>query len=43
MKKFLLFGFLLFSMFSFSQIDGEEEVYLGGYFIDAKFKNGGID
>lgn len=44
MKKFfLLFGFLLFSTFSFSQIGGEDEVYLGGDFIDAKFKNGGID
>ncbi|MCU0349343.1 MAG: energy transducer TonB [Flavobacterium sp.] len=44
MKKFfLLLGFLLFSTFSFSQIGGEDEVYLGGDFIDAKFKNGGID
>jgi len=42
-KFFLLFGFLLFSTFSFSQIGGEDEVYLGGDFIDAKFKNGGID
>ena len=44
MKKILLlFVFVLFSNFSFSQIDGEDEVYLGGDFIDAKFQSGGVD
>ena len=44
MKKFLvLVVFVLFSNFSFSQIGGEDEVYLGGDFIDAKFQNGGVD
>lgn len=44
MKKFLLFAvFVLFSNLSFSQLGGEDEVYLGGEFIEAKFQNGGID
>ena len=44
MKKFLfLIIFVLFSNFSFSQLGGEDEVYLGGEFIEAKFQNGGID
>ena len=44
MKKFLLlFVFVLFSNFSFSQVGGEDEVYLGGDFIDAKFQSGGVD
>ena len=44
MKKFLvLVVFVLFSNLSFSQLGGEDEVYLGGDFIDAKFQNGGID
>jgi len=44
MKKFLvLVVFVLFSNFSFSQLGGEDEVYLGGDFIEAKFQNGGID
>ena len=44
MKKILLlFVFVLFSNFSFSQIDGEDEVYLGGDFIDAEFQSGGVD
>ena len=44
MKKFLLLGTLVFfSNLSFSQIDGEDEVYLGGDFIDAKFENGGLE
>jgi len=44
MKKFLALAvFVLFSNLSFSQIGGEDEVYLGGDFIDAKFQNGGID
>ena len=44
MKKFLLLAvFVLFSNLSFSQLGGEDEVYLGGEFIEAKFQNGGID
>ena len=44
MKKFLVLAvFVLFSNISFSQIGGEDEVYLGGEFIEAKFQNGGID
>ena len=44
MKKFLVLSvFVLFSNVCFSQIGGEDEVYLGGDFIDAKFQNGGID
>lgn len=44
MKNFLLlFVFVLFSNFSFSQVGGEDEVYLGGDFIDAKFQSGGVD
>ena len=33
----------MFSNLSFSQLGGEDEVYLGGDFIEAKFQNGGID
>jgi hypothetical protein len=44
MKKFLfLIVFVLFSNLSFSQLGGEDEVYLGGEFIEAKFQNGGIN
>ena len=44
MKKFLvLVVFVLFSNLSFSRLGGEDEVYLGGEFIEAKFQNGGID
>ena len=44
MKKFLfLIIFVLFSNLSFSQLGGEDEVYLGGDFIEAKLQNGGID
>ena len=44
MKKFLVLAvFVLFSNLCFSQIGGEDEVYLGGDLIDAKFQNGGID
>ena len=44
MKKFLVLAvFALFSNLSFSQLGGEDEVYLGGEFIEAKFQNGGID
>lgn len=44
MKKFLVLAvFVLFSNLSFSQLGGEDEVYLGGDFIDAKFQNEGIN
>jgi hypothetical protein len=44
MKKFIVLAvFVLFSNLSFSQLGGEDEVYLGGEFIEAKFQNGGID
>lgn len=44
MKKFLVLAvFVLFSNLSFSQLGGEDEVYLGGEFIEAKFQNGGIN
>ena len=44
MKKFLVLAvFVLCSNLSFSQLGGEDEVYLGGEFIEAKFQNGGID
>ena len=44
MKKFLVLAvFVLFSNLSFSQLGGEDEVYLGGEFNEAKFQNGGID
>jgi len=44
MKKFFILAvFVLFSNLSFSQLGGEDEVYLGGEFIEAKFQNGGID
>lgn len=44
MKKFLVLAvFVLFSNLSFSQLGGEDEVYLDGEFIEAKFQNGGID
>jgi len=44
MKKFLVLAvFVLFSNLCFSQIGGEDEVYLGGDFIDAKFQNEGVE
>jgi hypothetical protein len=39
----VLFMFILFPIFGFSQIGGEAEVYLTGDRIDAKFNGGGID
>ena len=42
-KVLLLFVFVLFSNLGFSQLRGEDEVYLGGEFIDAKFQSGGIE
>jgi hypothetical protein len=44
MKKGLLLSvFVFFFNLSFSQLGGEDEVYLGGEIIEAKFQNGGID
>lgn len=44
MKFTLFFCFFLISTFSgFAQIGGEDEVYLSGDRIDAKFQGGGID
>jgi hypothetical protein len=44
MKKGLLLSvFVFFFNLSFSQLGGEDEVYLGGEFIEAKFQNGGMD
>lgn len=40
--KILLF-FMLLPILGFSQIGGEDEVYLNGDKIDAKFNGGGID
>ena len=42
-KVLLLFVFVLFSNLGFSQLGGEDEVYLAGEFIDAKFQSGGIE
>lgn len=44
MKRLLLvLVFIFASNITFSQLGGEDEVYLGGDFIDAKFQNEGID
>jgi hypothetical protein len=43
MKHIFLFIFLTISTLGYTQIDGEDEVYLGGDLIDAKFQGGGID
>lgn len=42
-KVLFLLVFFFFSGVSFSQIVGEDEVYLNGDLIDAKFQEGGID
>jgi hypothetical protein len=43
-KAFLPFLWLLFlPMMTSAQIDGEDEVYLSGDFIEAKFRGGGIE
>lgn len=43
MKLFVIsFVFCLFSMVSNAQISGEDEVYLKGDFVDAKFEGEGI-
>lgn len=41
--KTIIFIFLLFSSISFAQISGEDEVYLNGDRIEAKFNGGGLD
>lgn len=41
--KFIIIFFLLLPCTVFSQIQGEDEVYLNGERIDAKFNGGGID
>jgi len=43
MKQVILMILFFISSFGYSQIGGEDEVYLGGDFIDAKFQGGGID
>jgi hypothetical protein len=43
MKHIFLFIFLTISTLGYTQIGGEDEVYLGGDLIDAKFQGGGID
>ncbi len=43
MKLVKLLFFVLFPMAGFSQIGGEDEVYLNGDRIEAKFNGGGID
>lgn len=43
MKLIKILLFVLFPVVGFSQIQGEDEVYLGGDRIDAKFNGGGID
>lgn len=43
MKLLRIVLFILFPMVGFSQIGGEDEVYLGGDRIEAKFNGGGIE
>lgn len=43
MKLVRLLLFILVPMMGFSQIGGEDEVYLGGDRIEAKFNGGGIE
>ena len=43
MKNLILIILISLSNICFSQIGGEDEVYLGGDFIDAKFQNGGVE
>ncbi len=40
-KLFILFFFLIYTI-SYSQIQGEDEVYLGGDAVEAKFQGGGM-
>lgn len=44
MKKIVLFFMFFFiSNVTFSQVGGEDEVYLNGDYIDAKFEEGGLE
>ncbi len=43
MKLVRIVFFVLFPMVGFSQIGGEDEVYLGGDRVEAKFNGGGIE
>lgn len=43
MKYIKIVLFLLMPLVGFSQIDGEDEVYLNGDLIEAKFNGGGIE
>jgi hypothetical protein len=43
MKYIRIALFLLMPLVGFSQIDGEDEVYLNGDLIEAKFNGGGIE
>lgn len=43
MKLIKILLFILLPITGFSQIQGEDEVYLGGDRIDAKFNGGGLD
>ena len=42
-KSVVLFFIFLFPIYSFSQIQGEDEVYLDGDLIEPKFKGGGLE
>ena len=42
-KKLLIYCLLLFPVFTFAQIGGEDEVYLNGDRVEAKFNGGGIE
>ncbi|WP_298136741.1 energy transducer TonB [Flavobacterium sp.] len=43
MKKILTLISLFYFVIGFSQVGGEDEVYLGGDAVDAKFQGGGMD
>lgn len=43
MKVVLVIVFSFISFLSFSQIGGEDEVYLGGDLVDAQFQGGGLE
>jgi hypothetical protein len=43
MKRIAFFLFLFFPLLAFSQIGGEDEVYLNGDSVEAKFNGGGIE
>ena len=43
MKKLFLMVFIFVSALGFSQLGGEDEVYLGGDLIEAQFQGGGVE